>query len=103
MTLTSYQKVNTVYQGEPDSLFGLKRFCVIQVLTWKILSDKIPLTGGEKMNLPNKSEKTADITVSVDVSKIVRNVSIAGVLVVGIISDAALTAKYCSGRKTNDI
>ena len=26
MTLTSYQKVNTVYQGEPDSLFGLKRF-----------------------------------------------------------------------------
>ena len=37
------------------------------------------------MNLPNKSEKTADITVSVDVSKIVRNVSIAGVLVVGII------------------
>ena len=37
------------------------------------------------MNLPGKSEKTADITVSVDVSKIVRNVSIAGVLVVGII------------------
>ncbi|MBQ9961713.1 MAG: hypothetical protein IJP00_07380 [Firmicutes bacterium] len=30
-------------------------------------------------------EKRADITVSVDVSKIVRNVSIAGVLIVGII------------------
>ena len=30
-------------------------------------------------------EKTADITVSVDVSKIVRNVSIAGVMIVGII------------------
>ena len=37
------------------------------------------------MNLPERKEKTADITVSVDVSKIVRNVSIAGVLVVGII------------------
>lgn len=37
------------------------------------------------MNLPNKKEKTADITVSVDVSKIVRNLSIAGVLVVGIV------------------
>lgn len=37
------------------------------------------------MNLPNKKEKVADVTVSVDVSKIVRNVSIAGVLVVGII------------------
>lgn len=30
-------------------------------------------------------EKRADITVSVDVSKIVRNVGIAGVLIVGII------------------
>ena len=37
------------------------------------------------MNLPKSNEKTADITVSVDVSKIVRNLSIAGVLVVGII------------------
>ena len=37
------------------------------------------------MNLPEKKGKTADITVSVDVSKIVRNISIAGVLVVGII------------------
>ena len=37
------------------------------------------------MNLPKKGEKTADITVCVDVSKIVRNLSIAGVLVVGII------------------
>lgn len=37
------------------------------------------------MNLPNKSEKVADVTVSVDVSKIVRNLSIAGVLVVGIV------------------
>lgn len=25
ITLTSYQKVNTIYQGDPDSLFGLKR------------------------------------------------------------------------------
>lgn len=37
------------------------------------------------MNLPKKDEKTADITISVDVSKIVRNVSVAGVLIVGII------------------
>ncbi len=37
------------------------------------------------MNLPERKEKTADITVNVDVSKIVRNVSIAGVLVVGIV------------------
>ena len=37
------------------------------------------------MNLQDRGEKTADITVSVDVSMIVRNVSIAGVLVVGII------------------
>ncbi len=37
------------------------------------------------MNLPKKSEKIADVTVSVDVSKIVRNVSVAGVLIVGIV------------------
>lgn len=37
------------------------------------------------MNIPKKSEKSADITINVDVSKIVRNVSIAGVLIVGII------------------
>ncbi len=33
----------------------------------------------------NKNEKVADVTVSVDVSKIVRNVSIAGVCIVGIV------------------
>ena len=72
---------------------------MIQVLTWKILSDKIPLIGGEKMNLPNKSEKTADITVSVDVSKIVRNVSIAGVLVVGIIFGCSTYRKVLQWQK----
>ena len=77
----------------------MTRPCVIQVLTWKILSDKIPLTGGEKMNLPNKSEKTADITVSVDVSKIVRNVSIAGVLVVGIIFGCSTYRKVLQWQK----
>ena len=33
----------------------------------------------------NDNDKKVDITVDVDVSKIVRNVSIAGVLIVGII------------------
>ena len=41
------------------------------------------------MNLPERKEKRADITVDGDVSKIVRNVSIAGVLVVGIIFGCA--------------
>ena len=51
------------------------------------------------MNLPNKSEKTADITVSVDVSKIVRNVSIAGVLVVGIIFGCSTYRKTLQSQK----
>lgn len=33
----------------------------------------------------NNSEKTANVTVTVDVSKIVRNVSIAGVCIVGMV------------------
>ena len=51
------------------------------------------------MNLPNKSEKTDDITVSVDVSKIVRNVSIAGVLVVGIIFGCSTYRKVLQWQK----
>ena len=51
------------------------------------------------MNLPNKSEKTADITVSVDGSKIVRNVSIAGVLVVGIIFGSSTYRKVLQWQK----
>jgi len=37
------------------------------------------------MSKKNNGEKVADVTVTVDVSKIVRNVSIAGVCIVGII------------------
>ncbi len=55
--------------------------------------------GVKKMNLPDKSEKTADITVSVDVSKIVRNVSIAGVLVVGIIFGCSTYRKILQSQK----
>ena len=51
------------------------------------------------MNLPARKEKTADITVNVDVSKIVRNVSIAGVLVVGIIFGCATYRKVMQWQK----
>ena len=51
------------------------------------------------MNLPKKGEKTADITVSVDVSKIVRNLSIAGVLVVGIIFGCSTYRKVLQWQK----
>jgi hypothetical protein len=37
------------------------------------------------LGLENKNDKNANVTVSVDVTKIVRNVSIAGVVVVGIV------------------
>lgn len=37
------------------------------------------------MTKKKNGEKVADVTVTVDVSKIVRNVSIAGVCIVGII------------------
>ena len=64
------------------------------------LSDKILLTKGvNKMNLQDRGEKTADITVSVDVSKIVRNVSIAGVLVVGIIFGCSTCRKILQDKK----
>ena len=51
------------------------------------------------MNLPERKEKTADITVNVDVSKVVRNVSIAGVLVVGIIFGCATYRKVMQWQK----
>ncbi|MFR9009726.1 MAG: hypothetical protein ACLVI4_01045 [Anaerovoracaceae bacterium] len=51
------------------------------------------------MNLQDRGEKTADITVSVDVSKIVRNVSIAGVLVVGIIFGCSTCRKILQDKK----
>lgn len=51
------------------------------------------------MKLPDKNEKTADITVSVDVSKIVRNLSIAGVLVVGIIFGCSTYRKVLQWQK----
>ena len=51
------------------------------------------------MNLQDRCEKTADITVSVDVSKIVRNVSIAGVLVVGIIFGCSTCRKILQDKK----
>ena len=51
------------------------------------------------MNLPERKEKTADITVNVDFSKIVRNVSIAGVLVVGIIFGCATYRKVMQWQK----
>ena len=51
------------------------------------------------MNLQDRGEKTADITVSVDVSKIVRNVSIAGVLVVGIILGFSTCRKILQDKK----
>ena len=51
------------------------------------------------MNLQDRGEKTADITVSVDVSKIVRNVSIAGVLVVGKIFGCSTCRKILQDKK----
>ncbi len=51
------------------------------------------------MNLPERKEKRADITVDVDVSKIVRNVSIAGVLVVGIIFGCATFRKVMQWQR----
>ena len=51
------------------------------------------------MNLPERKENTADITANVDVSKIVRNVSIAGVLVVGIIFGCATYRKVMQWQK----
>jgi len=47
-------------------------------------------------------EKRADITVSVDVSKIVRNVSIAGVLIVGIIFGCNTYRKVLQWEREDD-
>ena len=49
------------------------------------------------MNLPG--EKKADITVTVDVSKIVRNLSIAGVLVVGIVFGCSTYSRILQSKK----
>ena len=47
--------------------------------------------------LPEK-EKVANVTVNVDVSKIVRNVGIAGVLIVGIIFGCSTYRKVLQWR-----
>ena len=46
---------------------------------------------GEKNN-----GKSVDVTVNVDVSKIVRNVTVAGVLIVGIIFGCSTYRKLCA-------
>ena len=40
--------------------------------------------------------KSVDVTVNVDVSKIVRNVAVAGVLIVGIIFGCSTYRKLCA-------
>lgn len=42
-----------------------------------------------------KNGKNVDVTVNVDVSKIVRNVAVAGVLIVGIIFGCTTYKKLC--------
>ncbi|MDD6880476.1 MAG: hypothetical protein PUE18_02745 [Firmicutes bacterium] len=47
----------------------------------------------------NREEKIADVTVNVDVSKIVRNVGIAGVCIVGIIFGCNTYRKVLQWKK----
>ena len=54
------------------------------------------------MNLPSKEERTANVTVNVDVSKIVRNLSIAGVLVVGIVFGCATYRKVAKWQRDEE-
>lgn len=44
----------------------------------------------------NADGKSVDVTVNVDVSKIVRNVAVAGVLIVGIIFGCNTYRKLCA-------
>lgn len=44
----------------------------------------------------NTDGKSVDVTVNVDVSKIVRNVAVAGVLIVGIIFGCNTYRKLCA-------
>lgn len=47
----------------------------------------------------NNENRKVDVTVNVDVSKIVRNAAIAGVLIVGIIFGCSTYRKLCAWEK----